>query len=272
MKRKARKRRPVVADRRLRARNGRCRRNPDRRRTEFGPDQVRRRVRSAPRPSSPPEPTRPWRTPRTSGIVISGPIPIIVMTLTASAPRNPTPRIMQPLVANRKRRIPPRHSTNVVTSELARLLGLTGDLHVDFVDSPALAGNPPATRRNARDRLHAAGLRSGGPKRYPVHVRAARLHRRAVRIGRHAPVGDERRAVDRPVDRRGAMRAVDHGDRRRLHAPGRIAVHRFDTQRRLRDLHRARRRRPRRGTLRTIAREGGRACSGSRRAASARCI
>jgi len=40
--------------------------------------------------------------------VINGPMPIIVITLTASAPRTPMPRIMQPHDADRRRRFPPR--------------------------------------------------------------------------------------------------------------------------------------------------------------------
>jgi enterochelin esterase family protein len=57
----------------------------------------------------------------------------------------------------------------VATTELGRLLRLVGDLHVDFVESPALRGNPlgdPATRPLAV--YTPPGFDPNGSKRYPV--------------------------------------------------------------------------------------------------------
>jgi enterochelin esterase family protein len=57
----------------------------------------------------------------------------------------------------------------MATSELGRLLRLDGDLHIDFVDSPALRGNPlgdPATRALAV--YTPPGFDGQGSKRYPV--------------------------------------------------------------------------------------------------------
>jgi S-formylglutathione hydrolase FrmB len=55
-------------------------------------------------------------------------------------------------------------------SSLAKLLALRGDLHVDFVESPALAGNPlgdPAERPVIV--YTPPGYDAGGSTRYPVH-------------------------------------------------------------------------------------------------------
>jgi len=55
-------------------------------------------------------------------------------------------------------------------SPLAQLLGLSGDLHIDFVESPALAGNPLGDPSRRPVIVYTpAGYDPGGSKRYPVH-------------------------------------------------------------------------------------------------------
>ena len=57
----------------------------------------------------------------------------------------------------------------VATSELSRLLALAGDVHIDFIDSPALKDNAlgdPATRPLAV--YLPPGYDPQGSKRYPV--------------------------------------------------------------------------------------------------------
>src|ERR1700682_2967815 len=71
----------------------------------------------------------PFRAATTSGSVTKGPAPTIVATLIATAERRPTPRIIRTPFA-------------VTVNELSQLLGLQGTLHIDFLDSPALRGNP----------------------------------------------------------------------------------------------------------------------------------
>ncbi|HTA40729.1 MAG TPA: alpha/beta hydrolase-fold protein, partial [Candidatus Acidoferrales bacterium] len=53
---------------------------------------------------------------------------------------------------------------------LAKLLGLRGDLHVDFVESPALAGNPLGDPSERPVIVYTPpGYDAGGSVRYPVH-------------------------------------------------------------------------------------------------------
>jgi hypothetical protein len=55
-------------------------------------------------------------------------------------------------------------------SSLAKLLGLRGDLHVDFVESPALAGNPLGDPSERPVIVYTPpGYDAGGSTRYPVH-------------------------------------------------------------------------------------------------------
>ena len=55
-------------------------------------------------------------------------------------------------------------------SSLAKLLGLRGDLHVDFVESPALAGNPLGDPSERPVIIYTPpGYDAGGSTRYPVH-------------------------------------------------------------------------------------------------------
>ena len=126
----------------------------------------------------------------TSGMVISGPIPIIVMTLIATAPRKSIARFSSPI--GRPLRVTNQRAMHE-RSEIARLLRLEGDARIDFLDSKALAGNPlgdPATRPVAvylppgYDARRFATL--SGP------LRAPRLYRRCRRAGFVAPVGNQR--------------------------------------------------------------------------------
>jgi hypothetical protein len=55
-------------------------------------------------------------------------------------------------------------------SSLAKLLGLRGDLHVDFVESPALAGNPLGDPSERPVVVYTPpGYDPAGSQRYPVH-------------------------------------------------------------------------------------------------------
>jgi enterochelin esterase family protein len=87
---------------------------------------------------------------------MKGPAPTIVATLIATAERRPTPRIIRTPFA-------------VTVNELSQLLGLRGSLRIDFVDSPALRGNPlgdPSVRPVPV--YTPPGYDAEGSQRYPV--------------------------------------------------------------------------------------------------------
>jgi S-formylglutathione hydrolase FrmB len=87
---------------------------------------------------------------------MKGPAPTMVATLIATAERRPTPRIIRTPFA-------------VIVNELSQLLNLRGTLSIDFVDSPALRGNPlgdPSTRPVPV--YLPPGYDPEGSRRYPV--------------------------------------------------------------------------------------------------------
>ena len=158
-------------------------------------------------------------------------------------------------------------------NELSQLLGLRGTLRIDFVDSPALRDNPlgdPSTRPLAV--YTPPGLRCRGLAPLPRPVLPARLHRRRRRARCRQSVGDQRRAADRPADRRRTDAAGDLRDRRR-HSRG-WAARSTSTRSTTAPTRRTPCATRSATSMPAIARSRARAaapCSASRRAASARC-
>lgn len=97
---------------------------------------------------------------------MSGPAPIIVATLTATALRNPTPRIIRRTFLGGFG-IPAAHEARV--NDYSRLLGLRGELHIDFVESAALRGNPLGDASTRPLAVYVPpGYDRDGSRRYPV--------------------------------------------------------------------------------------------------------
>src|SRR5471030_852640 len=117
--------------------------------------------------------TDPCNATTMSGIVMSGPAPIIVTTLIATALRSPTPRIISAALSPRPR-VPWKGSlakrcTVSRVNEYSRLLGLDGTLHLDRIESPALAGNALGDPANRPVAVYTPpGYDAAGSRRYPV--------------------------------------------------------------------------------------------------------
>ena len=108
----------------------------------------------------------------TSGIVTSGPMPIIVMTLIETAPRRSIARFIGSRSSRCEARaffVRRKATRDARTLRAFALLGMDGNAALDFVDSEALAGNPlgdPATRPSAV--YLPPGYDPEGSTRYPA--------------------------------------------------------------------------------------------------------
>ena len=136
-------------------------------------------------------------------------------------------------------------------SDIARLLGLARRRSRSIsCDSEALAGNPlgdPAKRPVVV--YLPPGYDAQGSRRYPAfYVLHGYTGDVAALISSRPWETNVLQWADRLIRERRMPPALARA-RRRLHAVGRLAVRRLDSQRQLRDLHRARRRRSRRPQL-----------------------